>query len=115
MTVQEYLQLPYSIVTKHIKDESGSYYFATVQELPGCMSDGDTSEAALRNIAEAMELWIEGCLEKGLKVPTPSLETPEYSGKFTLRIPKSLHRHLIQEAKREGVSLNQYATYKLTQ
>ncbi len=36
-----------------------------------------------------------------------------YSGKLMLRIPKDLHRELAQAAKENGVSLNQYALYKL--
>ena len=38
----------------------------------------------------------------------------EYSGKISLRVPKSLHRDLIIGAKGEGVSLNQYLLYKLS-
>lgn len=46
--------------------------------------------------------------------PNPSLNAIEkYSGKFLLRIPKSLHKRLVEEAKREGISLNQYIIYKL--
>lgn len=37
----------------------------------------------------------------------------EYSGNLMLRIPKDLHRDLAEAAKRNGVSLNQYAAYKL--
>lgn len=37
----------------------------------------------------------------------------EYSGKLLLRIPKELHRELARAAKENGVSLNQYALYKL--
>lgn len=37
----------------------------------------------------------------------------EYSGKVNLRIPKSLHGDLSHEAKRQGVSLNQYISYVL--
>lgn len=37
----------------------------------------------------------------------------EYSGKLMLRIPKELHLDLVEAAKRNGVSLNQYAAYKL--
>ena len=37
----------------------------------------------------------------------------EYSGKLMLRIPKDLHRDLAIAAKQNGVSLNQYAAYKL--
>ncbi len=37
----------------------------------------------------------------------------EYSGNLMLRVPKELHRELAEAAKRNGVSLNQYALYKL--
>jgi hypothetical protein len=37
----------------------------------------------------------------------------EYSGKISLRLPKTLHRDLSQAAKREGISLNQFILYKL--
>ncbi|MCL2698532.1 MAG: type II toxin-antitoxin system HicB family antitoxin [Oscillospiraceae bacterium] len=37
----------------------------------------------------------------------------EYSGKISLRVPKSLHRELTQAAKHEGISLNQFILYKL--
>ncbi|AZK47286.1 toxin-antitoxin system HicB family antitoxin [Paenibacillus lentus] len=38
----------------------------------------------------------------------------EYSGKFNLRVPKSLHRHLSERAAAENASLNQYCLYKLS-
>lgn len=38
----------------------------------------------------------------------------EYSGKISLRVPKSLHKELVEQARIEGVSLNQYALYKLS-
>ena len=37
----------------------------------------------------------------------------EYSGKFNVRIPKSLHAALAYEAEAEGVSLNQLVVAKL--
>lgn len=39
--------------------------------------------------------------------------TREYSGNLMLRIPKELHKSLAEAAKANGVSLNQYAMYKL--
>ena len=113
MTINEYMQLPYNIVLRHVKDESGEYYFATVQELDGCMSDGATVEEAYANIKEAMEGWIEMTLDAGLPVPVP-IDADKYSGKFVVRLPRSLHRRLAAEAERERVSLNQYAVYKLS-
>lgn len=38
----------------------------------------------------------------------------DYSGKLVLRIPRSLHKALKEEAAIEGVSLNQYMLYKLS-
>jgi len=39
----------------------------------------------------------------------------EYSGKISLRVPRSLHRDLVENAKNEGISLNQFILYKLAQ
>jgi predicted RNase H-like HicB family nuclease len=110
---KDYLKLPYHIVIQYITDESGSYYFATVKEFDGCMSHGSTHTEAFENIQEAMELWIEGKIKGGFPVPLP-IEENHYSGKFVLRIPKTLHAHLAMEAEKEGVSLNQYALYRLS-
>ena len=40
-------------------------------------------------------------------------ELEGYSGRIVLRIPRSLHKQLKEAAAAEGVSLNQYALYKL--
>jgi predicted RNase H-like HicB family nuclease len=45
-------------------------YVAKVPTLPGCVSQGDTREEALRNIREAIELYIEDCRDAGDPVPT---------------------------------------------
>jgi predicted HicB family RNase H-like nuclease len=37
----------------------------------------------------------------------------DYSGKISLRVPKTLHMELKQAAKSEGISLNQFILYKL--
>ncbi|MTW85646.1 toxin-antitoxin system HicB family antitoxin [Virgibacillus dakarensis] len=109
-----YMALPYSIVIKRMDDESGQYYYSTVLELDGCQSHGDTAEEAYNNIREAMEGWIETKLAHGGQVPEPK-DTEEYSGKSVVRMPKSLHRKLAIQAALEGVSLNTYMLYKLSQ
>lgn len=107
-----YMGLPYSVVIRRINDESGQYYFADVLELDGCQSHGDTPEEAYENIREAMEGWFEVKLEHGDPIPEPR---EDYSGKINLRMPKSLHQKLAALAESEGVSLNQYMIYKLSQ
>lgn len=111
--VKEYLELPYNYIIQPVNDESGSYFYARVLELDGCQSTGETFEEAYENLKEAMEGWIEAKLEGGFKVPLP-VGYDNFSGKFIVRIPKSLHYRLSVEAEQEGVSLNQYALYKLS-
>ncbi|MEV2353616.1 toxin-antitoxin system HicB family antitoxin [Paenibacillus larvae] len=108
-----YLELPYTIQIRPVKDESGSYYYATVAELDGCQSDGQTFAEAYENVREAMEGYLETKLEYGDPIPEPAT-VDQYSGKFNVRIPKTLHRQLAENAEREGISLNQYVLYKLS-
>src|SRR5438270_13007108 len=48
-----------------------------------------------------------------LPEPMVSPQRREYSGKFNVRVPKSLHAALASEAEAEGVSLNQLVVAKL--
>lgn len=111
--LQYYMSLPYTILVQHINDESGQYYYAKVLELDGCHSHGDTPEEAYRNVQEAMEGYLEVKLEYGNPIPEPVSEN-DYSGKFVVRVPKSLHQRLSVEAAKEDISLNQYVLYKLS-
>lgn len=111
--VKEYMKLPYNYIIQHVEDESGKYYYAKVLELDGCQSTGETFEEAYNNLKEAMEGWIETKIENGFEIPMP-VGYEDFSGKFIVRIPKSLHYKLTIEAKQEGISLNQYALYKLS-
>ena len=81
------------------------YWVAEHPELPGCVADGETAQDALSSLDEARELWMESRLATGLEVPVPQDE-PQFSGKFVLRLARSMHRELAKEAETEGVSLN---------
>lgn len=112
-TVEDYLRLPYRVVLMHDTDDSGNAgYVASVEELPGCLSQGPSAEEAVRGISNAMAGWISVALEDGIDVPEP-LGDDAYSGKFVLRVPQSLHAELVRAAAREGVSLNQFASSAL--
>jgi len=111
MTVEEYLKLPYTIEV--IRDETGGY-FAKVLELPGCMTQADDFVELAEMIKDAMTAWIETALADGEPVPEPK-RADDYSGKFMVRIPKSLHRDLSHLAKQEGVSLNAFVSIALGQ
>jgi predicted RNase H-like HicB family nuclease len=46
-------------------------FIAETPELPGCAAHGDTQEAALANIKEAMQLWLDTARENGDEIPQP--------------------------------------------
>jgi predicted RNase H-like HicB family nuclease len=101
-----YLNLSYPI-TIHPDPDGG--YVAEIEELPGCMTQAETLDEAFKAIEDARQLWIKTAYEEGQDIPLPR-DVEEHSGKFMVRIPRSLHRNLVRAAKREGVSLNQYIT-----
>ncbi|HWE95189.1 MAG TPA: type II toxin-antitoxin system HicB family antitoxin [Tepidisphaeraceae bacterium] len=57
----------YTVVLEQEPDEG---YVAIVPALPGCVSQGDTREEAMRNIREAIGLYVEDCIEAGEPVPS---------------------------------------------
>ena len=82
-------------------------YVAEIEELPGCVTQGETLEEIEEMIEDAKRAWMTVTYEDGQEIPLPRTEE-KYSGKFVLRIPKYLHRKLAEQAKKEEVSLNQY-------
>lgn len=62
----------YPIVIEPLSGEDGGGFLATVPDLPGCMSDGDTREDAARNIADAIAAWVEEATRMGRAIPEPS-------------------------------------------
>jgi len=87
-------------------------WVAEFPDLPGCVGAGDTAEEAVLMAIDAKKAWIEIALEDEKNIPeAKNLYGNDYSGKFTLRLPKTLHRELTLQADDEGVSLNQYILY----
>ncbi len=109
--LEYYLKLKYPV---SIEESPEGGYFIEIKDLPGCYSQGETVDEALRNIEEARALWLESMYEDGNEIPLPGSSEKHYSGKFNVRIPKSLHRKLDEMAEREGVSLNHYLVATLS-
>ncbi len=105
----------YRFTIRPLTEDEGGGYLIEYPDLPGCMSDGATIEEAIGNGSDAQRAWIAAMREAGRPVPAPSAEAEGYSGKWQLRTPKSLHRHLAERARREGVSLNTLVVTLLAQ
>ncbi len=102
--LEEYLKLKYKASVYQDEDDD---YVVEVYDLPGCVTHGETVEEAFENLEEAKRVWMESRLAAGLEIPRPK-KREEYSGRVLLRMPRSLHRGLSNQAQQEGVSLNQH-------
>ena len=110
-TLDYYMSLPYRMEVVPDTDEGG--YVISFPELPGCLSCGETITAALTNAEDAKKAWLEAAIEDNIPISEPD-SVNDYSRQFKLRLPKSLHRSLAENSKREGVSMNQYCVYLLS-
>ena len=109
-TVEEYMKMPFRM--EIVKDEDEGGYVVSCEELPGCLTCGETISAAVENFEAAKRVWFEAALEDGIEISEPK-SVNEYSGQFKIRIAKSLHKALAEQARKEGISMNQYCAYLL--
>ena len=94
----------YAHVISPLAEDEGGGYLITFPDLPGCMGDGETPEAAIEDGYAAAAAWLKVAAECGDAIPEPGAGGE--SGRFVARIPKSLHMRLIARARQEGVSMN---------
>ena len=111
--LENYLNKEYPYKIEKLSKEDGGGYFITYPDLPGCISDGETIEEVLSMGEDARISWIETAIELGRDIPEPYSYMDNYKGRITVRVPKSMHKELVEEAKEEGISLNQYLIYLL--
>jgi antitoxin HicB len=58
----------------HIEQDEDSKFVASCPSLPGCWSQGDTRDEALRNISDAIEGYLESLRKHGDPIPPPISE-----------------------------------------
>ena len=112
-TIDYYMSLPYRI--EILPDVAEGGFTAWYPDLPGCITSADTMDKILQNAIDAKKAWLEAAIADGVEIKEPVKTNPEdYSGQFKLRIPKSLHMALSVNARKEGISMNQYCIYLLS-
>jgi len=92
--------------------EEDNEYVGLCVEFPSLSWLERTPEDALQGIRQVVADCVADLEQNGEPVPEP-LATKKYSGKFMVRIPPELHRHLALEAAEAGISLNRLASDKL--
>ena len=53
----------YSFTIRHLSNEEGGGYLIEFPDLPGCMSDGESVDEAIKNGQDAIQAWIEAAKE----------------------------------------------------
>lgn len=101
---QKYLSKPYSRIL--VPQDAGGFS-AEVLEFPGCFAEGETADETYANLEACASDWLVAMIEKGEHIPSP-LTNYEASGRFALRLPRSLYARAAKAAAKEGISLNQY-------
>lgn len=104
----------YTISIRFGSYEGEDCYESRVKELPDIAEYADTAEEAYALAIDSIEVTTQVLAERGRVMPEPQILANDYSGRVTLRLPKSLHRALVQASEDEGVSLNSYMTNVLT-
>jgi antitoxin HicB len=108
MKKNELDKYPFEIRT--LKKEEGGGFLITYPDFNECVSDGETIEEAIENGRDALKGLIQTLKELGKPVPKPysadKYKEIDASGKFVLRLTRSLHAKLIKLAKKENVSMN---------
>ena len=98
----------YGIEVRRRVMDGETMFEARVRELPDLAEYADTFDEAYALVVDAVETTARLFAERGRAMPAPVELVDDWSGRVTLRVPKSLHRALAEAADVEGCSLNQH-------
>lgn len=91
-------------------------WFAESTDLKYCAGQGNTCDEAIKELEENENTWLEMAKEDGIKILDPTVEEIQtYSGKFTVRLSKTLHKQAAERAEFENVSLNQFVVEAISE
>lgn len=64
--------LAYTVIVEPLPEAEGGGFLASVPDLPGCMTDAETPEAALAAVRGVIDEWIAEARRLGRAVPQPT-------------------------------------------
>ena len=92
--------------------EDDNEYVGLCAEFPSLSWLASSQQAALKGIGVVVADVVSDMKRSCEPIPE-ALASKRFSGKFMVRIPPNVHRHLAVEAAEEGISLNRLASAKL--
>ncbi len=69
----------YEIRVTPLSQEDGGGYMATVPDLDGCVSDGETPQEAVANAMDAIAQWLQARREMGRESPAPGSAARQFA------------------------------------
>ena len=94
-------------------DDDDQIYIVQIEELPGCMTHGETMEDAVSMSNEAVEVYLESLYKHKEEIPVP-ISKQKYKGEFLVRATPELHRKLAMKQKAEGFkTFNKFVVHSL--
>ncbi len=94
--------------------EEDNEYVGECVEFPSLSWLKPNPEAALKGMRTLVKSTVRDMVKNKESIPEP-ISVKKFSGKFMVRVPPEVHRHLAIEAAESGVSLNRIASAKLAQ
>jgi len=114
--LQYFMNLKYDIQLSSIPEEKGGGYEASIPVLGKYtfIGDGATTEEALADLEQTKKETFSSLLKEGVEIPEPKGKLEDYGGKILVRLPKFLHKALVEQAGENGISLNQHISALLS-
>jgi predicted HicB family RNase H-like nuclease len=104
----------YNISVRRGVFDGEDLFEARVKELPDVAEYGETYQEAYELAVDTIATAATAFAEQRRPFPPAQEPADDFSGRVTLRIPRSLHRALAAAAEEEGVSLNAHLVGVLT-
>ena len=102
--------MKYEFEVYQMKVEDHVFWVAKSKRLKGCVGQGETTAEAVNELEGNEFEWLETAKQCGIPIPDMHVRTdsPQYSGKISLRFSPFVHEQASDLAKKQGISLNQY-------
>lgn len=101
--INYYMSLPWTFIFRWSDEDN--CYIASVAELKGCMSDGETIIEAAEMIKDALYSYIDCCLTHNDPIPEP-VKASDFKGKIPYRTTPEVHYQLAKKSTITGKSIN---------
>lgn len=95
----------YIVKVTPLSKVDGGGFIASVEEIPGCVSDGQTREEAIENLRGAFDDVIAALGDWGQSVPAGKAKAP---AQFLFRPSRTMYERMKLQAEEDGVSLNAF-------